>query len=395
MRHLLFAFIIFLAAIFLGLQLKNDPGYVLIAINQWTIETTVWVGLFALLFLFLVGHFLLRLCQKIASIPACVHQWRTKRQVQKAQATTRKGLIEFNEGYWLKAKNHLIQALPNTDLPLLNYLIAARAAQKMGDNQARDEYLRQAQQTMPDAKIAVELTQAELQLANHQWEQALATLRHLQDLVPNHPYVLKLLMELYQQIRDWPQLLALLPALKKNHILATDELERLQQTATLETLRDFIKKNQPQMVSQYFLSLPKALQNNPVLVTEYATFLLSQQDASQAEMLLRRGLSKAFNSQLIDLYGLLNANEQQLAFAESLLKKNAHEPTLQLALGRLCMAKQLWGKAKHYLEQSNQLHPSPMAYKALGLLHEQLNESMQACAYYKKGLELIVSETTY
>ena len=130
--------------------------------------------------------------------------------LKKHKLTTRKGLIEYSEGYWQKAKNHLIQALPNTDTPLLNYLTAARAAQKMGDSQLRDHYLREAQQSMPEAKIAVELTQAQLQLANHQWEQALATLRHLHDLAPQHPYVLKLLMNLYKEVRDWPQLIAIL-----------------------------------------------------------------------------------------------------------------------------------------------------------------------------------------
>lgn len=148
-------------------------------------------------------------------MPGMVNKWHSRRLAQKAQATTRKGLIEYSEGYWQKAKNHLIQALPNTDTPLLNYLTAARAAQKMGDSKLRDHYLREAQQSMPEAKIAVELTQAQLQLANHQWEQALATLKHLQDLAPRHPYVLKLLMNLYEEIKDWQQLIALLPDLKR------------------------------------------------------------------------------------------------------------------------------------------------------------------------------------
>ena len=37
----------------LGIQLNNDPGYVLITINHWIIETTLWVHVFALLLLFI------------------------------------------------------------------------------------------------------------------------------------------------------------------------------------------------------------------------------------------------------------------------------------------------------------------------------------------------------
>lgn len=77
---------------------------------------------------------------------------------------------------------------------------------------------------MPEAKIAVELTQAELQLANHQWEQALATLKHLQDIAPRHPYVLKLIMQLYQEVKDWPQLITILPDLKSIGLLINKNL---------------------------------------------------------------------------------------------------------------------------------------------------------------------------
>ena len=59
-------------------------------------------------------------------------------------------------------------------------------------------------------------------------------------------------------------------------------------------------------------------------------------------------------------------NENQLNFAETLLKKNPHSAALYLCLGRLCITQHLWGKAKHYLEQSNELHPTPIAYAELG-----------------------------
>ncbi|WBV63405.1 hypothetical protein PGH43_00370 [Legionella pneumophila 130b] len=132
MIRVLFAFIILLLSVFLGIQLNKDPGYVLIAINNWTIETTLWVSVFGLFFLFFLIYGLVQFCNKITRMPGMVNKWHSRRLAQKAQATTRKGLIEYSEGYWQKAKNHLIQALPNTDTPLLNYLTAARAAQKMG-----------------------------------------------------------------------------------------------------------------------------------------------------------------------------------------------------------------------------------------------------------------------
>ncbi|MCE0722326.1 heme biosynthesis HemY N-terminal domain-containing protein [Legionella resiliens] len=393
MMRLLFAFLILLGAVVLGIQLNKDPGYVLIAINHWTIETTVWVAVFGIIILFIVLYLILRLCQKISHTPRSLTRWHSKRLAQKAQAITRKGLIEYSEGYWLKAKNHLIQALPNTDTPLLNYLTAARAAQKMGDNQLRDDYLREAQHSMPEAKIAVELTQAELQLANHQWEQALATLKHLHDIAPRHPYVLKLIMQLYQEVKDWPQLIAILPDLKKHRVVNQQELELLQYNAYLQRLIDLVKQNQPEVVDAFFHSVPKPLANEPNIIAEYVRFLLKKADFGTASNLLQRALRKDLSPQLIRLYSLLPSDEKQLAFAEGLLKKNAHSAALYLSLGQICMKQQLWGKAKYYLEKANEIEPTALAYEIQGQLHEKLGEESLACKSYKKGLELITKET--
>lgn len=388
MRRVLFAFILLFAAIILGIQLNEDPGYVLIAINHWTIETTLWIGLFAMLLLFIALYCILKVCQNIVKAPKMFHRWRTKKRVQKAQAITQKGLIEYSEGRWDLAQHHLIQASSNVNMPFLNYLMAARAAQKMGDSHARDAYLLKAQQTAPEAAIAVELTQAELQLTNHQWQEALITLKHLEDLAPYHPYVLTLKVRLYQEVRDWPQLIALFPVLKKNQAMSADELDHLQLTTYQQALQDLTKQNQIKESMQLFQSIPKSLRNNPALVATYTRLLLANHDSKEAQALLQRCLTKDFDPQLIELYGLLPTDDKQLPFAEYLLKKNANEASLHLCLGRLCMDKQLWGKAKTYLEKANQLHPTPATYKALGNLHVQLNEPLQACEHFKKGLEL-------
>ena len=379
-------FTVLLVSLWMGIQLQHNPGYVLIALDQWTIETTLWVATVSLLLTFLILHMGLMMLQWMLKIPTSFRHWLEKRRIQNAQATTRQGLIEFSEGHWLKAKNHLINALPFTDTPLLNYLTAARAAQEMGDNTLRDDCLREAQQSIPEAKIAVELTQAQLQLANQQWEQALATLRHLQDLTPRHPYVLKLLMQLYKEMKDWPQLIALLPELKRDHVLTHDEFNDLQQQAYLETLLERIKQNQTPVIVQFIKKLPKELSDNPPIITAYCRYLLDNQNDVIAETILRRCLQKNPLESFIDLYGRLQSNAAHLSFAESLLKTTPHSASLYLCLGRIAVSHHLWGKAKIYFEKSLQLNPTPAAYAELGDLLLQLKDEKNACVAYQKGL---------
>ncbi len=383
MKRMLIIVILLFIAILIGLQLKQDPGYVLIAINQWTIETTLWVALFTLFVVFTLTHCLLVLLAQMHQLPANYKLWRVKHSAKIAQEKTRQGLIEFSEGYWSKAKNHLIKALPNTDTPLLNYLTAARAAQEMGDSQLRDNYLRQAQQAMPEAQIAVELTQAQLQLANKQWEQALATLRHLQDMAPKHPYVLKLLLELYQEVKDWTALIHLLPEIKKHHIVPESKIETLYQYAHLQALQLLLKQNQPKAIAEFMDTLPKKLRYDPDIVAAYCRYLLTVNQADNAEKLLSTCLQKQFNEQLITLYGLTACKQVHLQFAESFLKKQANSAELFLCLARACITQQLWGKAHTYLEQSVLLKPTQSAYIELGKYYERMNEPLKACAAYK------------
>jgi len=391
MIKVLFIFILLLASVWLGIQLQHDPGYMLIAINKWTIETTLWVAISAFILLFLLLHMLLLVLNWTLHIPLSWSNWLAKRRAHKAQAKTHQGLIEFSEGYWLQAKNHLIKALPDTDTPLFNYLTAARAAQEMGDNKLRDDYLREAQQSTPEAAIAIELTQAQLQLADKQWEQALATLRHLQVLAPRHPYVLKLLMHLYEEVKDWPQLVALLPELKRNHVIENTEYSRLQHYAYLQTVIEMIKQNQPQALKDMMKSLPKNLSRDPDIIAAYCQYLINKQDYVEAESLLRHCLRKQFNEQLIDLYGQINSNEAQLVFAESLLKTYPHSAPLLVCLGRLSEFNNLWGKARTYFEESIHHGATPIAYAELGKLLERLNDQAAACAAYRNGLLLKIS----
>ena len=67
------------------------------------------------------------------------------------------------------------------------------------------------------------LTQAELQLDRQQYEQALATLRRLEENSKDHSYALALLGRLYFRLQDWDNLAEILPRLKKHKRVHTGE----------------------------------------------------------------------------------------------------------------------------------------------------------------------------
>jgi HemY protein len=79
---------------------------------------------------------------------------------------------------------------------------------------------------------------------------------------------------------------------------------------------------------------------------------------------------------------------RQIERAETWLKSHPNDANLLLALGKLCVHTELWGKAQSYLEASLSVEPSHPAYLALAQLNQKIGQSELARDHYGKGLEL-------
>ncbi|MFY7698181.1 MAG: heme biosynthesis HemY N-terminal domain-containing protein [Legionella sp.] len=394
MIRLAFTLVLLLASIWLGSQLNQDPGYLFIAINSWTLETTLWFALILISVLFLILYVSLATLQTVFRIPKHLQNWLDSRRIKKAQQKTNQGVIQFCEGHWLIAKKLLMNAIPTTTTPLLNYLLAAKAAAQLGDYNLCDYYLNEAESAEPQAVIAIKLQQAELQLANHQWQHATRTLEHLQSIAANHAYIIKLLAILYEETADWQKLLDLLPKIKQKKILPVQEFNRLQYQTYLELFRRKTKANDMIAIKNMFNNLPKILRKDITIIAEYSRYLLGINEQLQVETMLRRYLRKQFDPILILIYGELTATVARFAFVESLLKFQPNSAELLLSLGLLAKKQQLWGKAQQYLQASIAITPTTDAYLALGDIFEQLEEPDQSRANYRDGLLLTITTAT-
>lgn len=258
MIRLVIIFIVLVGSVFLGLEFSQSPGYVLIAFNHWTIETTLWFAIFALLVLIFALHGLWLVVTKLENLGSSWKRYSAQRQQQKIL------LLKNKQAY-----------------------------------------------------------------------------------------------------------------------------ERLKQNLYLSSMHELIKNNQGPALERLVRKLPRAFRNNPILLSEYLSFLITNNQHQKAEAILRKQLKHNPDPLFIDLYGLCHNNGKQLVFVEGLLKKIGPSATIYLCLGRLSMQQKLWGKAKYYLESSIELEPNPAAYNELGMLYDALNEPENASKNYKQGLALL------
>ncbi len=394
MRILTFLLLMLLGTTMLGLAALKDPGYVYISHGRWSAESSLFVLLLFWLLLYLVFYVVVRTLSGFFSIPSIWQHWHNRTLNRRACQLTQKGLIALAEGHWKEAEQDLIRLADHSDTPLINYLGAARAAQKLGHGEQRDQYLAEAYLSTPDAKLAVGLTQADIQLSAGEYESALATLRELHHSAPKHGHVLYLLHKLYIRLQSWDDLRLLLPELRRQQVLEEARLLTLEQQLHIEGLRHAADSGDEDGLRKAWAAIPKTLHTKPEVLAIFVSRLMALGHHTEAEKRLHAALAESLSPPLLELYGHLELAPatQPLAHAEEWLKQNPHHPELLLVCARLAARAKLWGKARSFFEASLSRHPLPRTHCELAQLLETMGESEAAIQVYKSGLQFAASQ---
>ena len=269
----------------------------------------------------------------------------------------------------------------------MNYLQAARAAHLLGQDERRDTWLKQAYENLPGAANAVLLTQAELQLDQGQYEQALATLRQIEERSPNHGHALTLLGRLYYRLEDWQHLAAVLPRIRKYGRL---DPARLNAWSIRVCREELAAADSESAILEAWRRVPKDLKQDLGVLEAWYAGLIRLGIHDKAEKELAAELKRGWRPPLVRLYGLIEASDpnRQLKQAETWLRHHGEDADLLLTAARLCLRTELWGKARSYLETVIAIRPTAEAYQEYGRLLARLGEGDAAAEAYRDGLNL-------
>ena len=364
----------------------RNPGYVLIAREPFVLETSVAVFVLIAAASFALFYFGVRLVARILRAPRDLARWRQARRTRKAREAFVTGVTHLLEGEWQKAEKSLLAGLHATDSPLLGNLAAALAAQGQHDPDKRDQYLTQAYELSGDNTLAVDMTQARLQLRAGRHEQALATLMRIRALHPGNADVLRLLIDVYRRLHDWQDLVGLLPDVRRRKLLPETEIDALELEARRELLSLSLPPGALATLHEAWAAVPEALRRNPELLAVYARQLIAQNAADECVRVLSTALETLWNERLVLLYGEARGAHPagQLESAEEWLAHHGESPALLLTLGRLARRNRLQDRARAYLERSLALAASAEAHQELGALYEENGNVAQALDHYRQ-----------
>jgi HemY protein len=392
-------FAVILLALLLGVGvialIETDPGYVLVAYGKYTLETSLWVGLLVLAALILLLYLVMRLVFRLIGGQRSLVSWLGTRKAHHAERLSTRGLINFIEGNWSRARRQLLRGTRNNDATLLNYLLAARASHHLGEAGRVSEYLGAATDGEPTAADAVQLVEAEIRVQEGQYEQALMVLDGITK-ASRYPKCLELRRTIYTALRDWAALARLLPEMRKQKVLSAKALLELEREAYRSWLLDTARapgEHSGDDVRDLWQKVPGDLKKDADLQCVYVELLVLCGDQRTAEKVILRGLKHQWDARLVRQYGLMACEDAavQLSRAEGWLTDHPDDPQLLLCLGRLAARNKLWGKARDYFENSYRIQRDPEVCAELGRLLTALGEPKVAAAYFREGL--LLSET--
>lgn len=332
-----------------------DPGYVLVRIHGWRLETTLVVALVALL----VAWALLRLLWWLLHWPFGAF---TRRHRRSCRRRLEEGLVALAEGRHAVAERALGRAARHAPLRAPALLAAAEAASQRGDPKAALEALDRVAELQPQAARVV---RARVLRRDGKAEEALALLAGEAESASLPPAGWREWVNAALLTGDIERAQRGLEPLRRSGALepaAFAAVEARVLSAALHAAPD------SDVLDALWSGLPRAQRRQPALIEAYARRAAALGRGLAAMDEIESALRRQWSPALAGVYGELDGGdvEARLRRAEGWLDAHPDDATLLGTLGRLCARLGLWGKAREYLQRALAQSARPAVWEALG-----------------------------
>ena len=381
----LFAFLFLLAvAVAAALAAGFSKGYVLLVYPPYRLEMALSFVIVALIVGFVALYGFLRLAFHTLQLPRQVHDYRLRRARNRARSAMDQALTAYFEGHYRRAEKFAAVALKLQESPALSAVVAARAAHEQRNLTARDHYLKAAEIAAPESRLLQLITQAEFFVEDRRAREALDVLDAAKLIAPRNPAVMRLEVRAHSAAKNWSQVLDCLAQLYKFKDFDRKQMEPLRVNALRESLA--AKTHDSASLKEFWRKMSAADRLAVGLADAGARAFIALGMGVDAQEVVERALANQWDSDLALLYADVPSEKPltQIERAEGWLKSHPNDATLLLALGKLCAAEKLWGKAQSYIEASLSVEPSRAAHAAYAQLMEKMGKPEDALRYNRR-----------
>jgi len=383
MKGLVWFLVVAACAVGLALLARVNEGYVLLVTPPYRTEVSLALFAIVLVLTFALIYSVLRVIVHTLRLPGYVAAFRLRQRETRAHDALRRAWRAYFEGRFGHAQQLAARTFELGESPGLAALLAARASHFMQDPERRDLWLTRARSAYDDDRSARLATQAELLLDDRRFEEARQVLSELHAAGPRHVSTLRMLLRAEQGLHNWDEVLKLARQLEKRGAITPERARHAMSTAVIETVRQ--RSGDLTLLQQFWKNVDTELRVEPAIAAVAARTFIDLGDGRSANAVVRQALERQWDEKLVELWASCSdaPGSDRLDQAERWLDDHPRDAVLLLTLGRLCIARELWGKAQSYLEASVSTQPSKAAHVELGRLLDRLERREEANRHYR------------
>ncbi|MCT4713813.1 protoheme IX biogenesis protein HemY [Enterobacteriaceae bacterium H18W14] len=390
MIKVLLLFLLLIAGIVLGPMLAGHQGYVLIQTDNYNVETSV-TGLVIILILTMVVLFVIEwLLRRIFHTGARTRGWFVGRKSSRARKQTKAALLKLAEGDYQQVEKLMAKNADHAEQPVVNYLLAAEAAQQRGDEIRANQHLERAAELADNDQLPVEITRVRLQLARNENHAARHGVDKLLEIAPRHPEVLRLAEQAYVRTGAWSSVLDILPAMHKVQVGDEAHLAALQEQAWIGMMDQAMADQGNDGLKTWWRNQNRKTRHETTLQVAMAEHLIECDDHEAAQEVVLDGLKRQYDERLILLMPRLKSgNPEQLEKAlRQQIKTQGDRPLLYSTLGQLLMKRGEWRQASEAFREAIKQRPDAFDYAWLADSLDRLHQPEEAALMRRDGLLL-------
>lgn len=359
--------------------------YVLVAVNGWTMETSLVVMIMMVILFYALLQFAEWALVNTIAMWGRTRHWFGWRKERIAQQKTLDGVLEFAAGHFSQAEQLSVTHVKHSKEPLLNYFTAINAAATQGKTQQRDNYIQQALEFAPD-NTALIATKLKFLIEAGDYENAKSWLEQQSDKAAKHSDILPLALKVREFFGEWAAAIEIYDAMLKHRIITSPEHQAQVRRSYAAQLRCFSTRDLD-VVKQGYQSIPRKYRNDIDIFCEYAKLVIKLDQATLIEKELFKRLTKQLSMSLLSVIALCptkSANQ----WSERLIGfENYHNDADFIdAIVQLSVLDRQWQTAKNWLLKSIQIEPSVLRYQKLAQIQQELGESSGALDSFNKAL---------
>ncbi|SFN33809.1 protoheme IX biogenesis protein HemY [Xenorhabdus japonica] len=391
MLKVLLLFIVLIVGIVLGPLMAGHQGYVLIQTDKNNITTSIT----GLVIIFLLLQFLLIFIgwcyRRLKRTSTFTHSWifgGYKRN--RARSQTKQALLKLAEGDFKQVERLMTRNANYAEYPVVNYLLAAEAAQRRGDYFHTNQYIEQAAKVADKDLLPVDITRVRIQLAQGEIYAARNGVDKLLGHAPRHPEVLRLAEQAYSLSGDYQSLIDILPSMLKVNLHDEEEILKLRQQAYIGLMNQVIAEKGNAGLKVWWKDQSHKIRNDIVLQVAMAEHLIECDDHGAAQQIILNGLKQQYDERFLLLIPHLKTSDYEAIqkMLSQLLKQHGATPLLNSTLGQVALRHGEWANAESAFKAALVQRPDAHDYAWLADALDRLQKREEANQTRSKGFML-------